>query len=47
MRWHVKLISIVLGVLIVFGIAGLVGGTSASNAPGIGAAAPDFTLNSQ
>lgn len=48
MRWHLKPISIALGVMVVFGIAGLVGGASAaSNAPGIGAPAPDFTLNSQ
>src|SRR5258705_2698343 len=48
MRWHVKLISIVLGVLFVVGVAGVLGGTSAAgNAPAVGAAAPDFTLNSQ
>ena len=43
-----KLISIVLGVLIVFGTAAVIGSSSAaSNAPAVGAAAPDFTLNSQ
>jgi len=48
MRWHVKLISIVLGVLFVISVAGVFGGASAAgNAPGVGAAAPDFTLNSQ
>ena len=41
-------ISIVLAILIVLAVAGVVGGSSAaSNAPAIGAAAPDFTLNSQ
>src|SRR5882672_2073502 len=48
MRWHVKLISIVLGVVFVVGVAGVIGGASAAgNAPGVGAAAPDFTLNEQ
>src|SRR5712672_2879288 len=48
MRWHVKLISIVLGVLFVVGVAGVFGGASAAgSAPAVGAAAPDFTLNSQ
>ena len=43
-----KLISIVLGVLLVVGVAGVFGGASAAgSAPGVGAAAPDFTLNSQ
>src|ERR1700704_2865695 len=48
MRWRVKLISIVLGVVFAVGVAGVFGGASAAgNAPGVGAAAPDFTLNSQ
>jgi thioredoxin-dependent peroxiredoxin len=48
MRWHVKLISIVLGVVFVVGVTGVLGGTSAAgSAPAVGAAAPDFTLNSQ
>ena len=48
MRWHVKPISMVLGVLVVFGVAGVLGSAAASNnPPGVGAAAPDFTLNSQ
>src|SRR6266478_2432322 len=48
MRWHVKLISIVLGVLFVVGVAGVFGGASAAGSPpAVGAAAPDFTLNSQ
>ena len=43
-----KLISMVLGILFVVTVAGVVGRPSAaSNAPAIGAAAPDFTLNSQ
>ncbi len=43
-----KLISIVLGALVVLAVAGLVGSPSAaSNAPNVGSAAPDFTLNSQ
>src|SRR6266436_5611937 len=48
MRCHMKLISIVLGALVVLAVAGLVGSPSAaSNAPNVGSAAPDFTLNSQ
>jgi thioredoxin-dependent peroxiredoxin len=44
----VKPISMVCVVLIVFAVAGVFGGASAANnAPGIGAVAPDFTLNSQ
>ena len=43
-----KPISMVLGFVVVFSIAVVVGGASAaSNAPAVGAAAPDFTLNSQ
>ena len=43
-----KLISMVLGTLFVVTVAGVVGRASAaSNAPAIGAAAPDFTLKSQ
>jgi len=43
-----KLISIVLGALVVLCVAGLAGSPSAaSNPPTVGSAAPDFTLNSQ
>jgi peroxiredoxin Q/BCP len=43
-----KLISMVLGILFVVTVAGVVGRASAaSNAPAVGAAAPDFTLKSQ
>jgi thioredoxin-dependent peroxiredoxin len=43
-----KLISMVLGVLVVCGIAGSVSSASpAGGGPAVGAAAPDFTLNSQ
>ena len=43
-----KLISIVLGALVVLCVAGLAGSPSAaSNQPTVGSAAPDFTLNSQ
>src|SRR5713226_6319133 len=48
MRWAMKLISMVLGILFVVTVAGVVGRASAaSNAPAVGAAAPDFTLKSQ
>src|ERR1700704_6991884 len=48
MRWRVKLISIVLGVVFAVSVAGVFGGASAAgSAPAVGAAAPDFTLNSQ
>jgi len=44
----VKPISIVLVVLVAFGVVGFFGRISAmTNAPEIGASAPDFTLNSQ
>jgi peroxiredoxin Q/BCP len=43
-----KMISMVLGVLIVLAVAVMTGTSSAaSNAPAVGSAAPDFTLNSQ
>ena len=43
-----KLISIVLGALVVLAVAGLAGSPSAAgNAPTVGSPAPDFTLNSQ
>jgi peroxiredoxin Q/BCP len=43
-----KPVSIVLVVLVAFGVAGVFGRVSAaSNAPEVGASAPDFTLNSQ
>ena len=43
-----KLISIVLGALVVLCVAGLAGSPSAaSNPPTVGSAAPDFTLNSR
>src|SRR5437660_1960347 len=48
MRWAMKLISMVLGILFVVTVAGVVGRASAAgSAPAVGAAAPDFTLNSQ
>ena len=48
MRWAMKLISMVLGILFVVTVAGVVGRASAaSNAPAVGAAAPDFTRERQ
>jgi peroxiredoxin Q/BCP len=48
MRWPMRLISMVHGALMLCGLAAMIGSASAAaNGPTVGAAAPDFTLNSQ
>jgi thioredoxin-dependent peroxiredoxin len=48
MRWRMRLISMVHGALMLCGLAAMIGSASAAaNGPTVGAAAPDFTLNSQ
>jgi peroxiredoxin Q/BCP len=48
MRWPMKLISMVLGVLVVVAVVGRISSASpADGGPAVGTAAPDFTLNSQ
>src|ERR1700730_7012790 len=48
MRWKMKLLSIAFVVIAVLALASAIGfSTGASGAPAVGAAAPDFTLNSQ
>ena len=48
MRWPMKLISMVLGVLVVVAVVGRISSASpADGGPAVGTAAPDFMLNSQ